>query len=299
MKDISEISRKKDIAHRMLHQPPAGCVVYPETDGSYTVLDPSCAVELRVRFDLHDSSAPYIFYIDRQGVLYADSFDEVRDHIRTVVQKKLDKQKRSPPAEPSINRIIDYHSQGIPMAFIAPGSPDTADPTAGKHILLPIKQDLDNRVRVFGFGYHHVRGVTAEDMRFFLLYGKPNKKSEQLLKKIATELGQKYRQPRIGFSDLAGNFCQISATSGGEEMHDAHSDIKKGITDYCSGLTDNTDSAFPIEALHVSKSYAPQERFSSTSRILRIRNAFFRYCDECWDEATQTYHFDQQYFRYF
>lgn len=299
MENISSaITKSKDIAYRMTHEPPTGCVVCPETDGSYTVLSPDCTVEVRVCFDPYDPAAPYAFTIDRRGVMYANSFDEVRNCITTIVQKKLEKQKRSPLAAPSIHRILDYHRQGVPMAFITPVSHDRN--SAEQHrCRLQMKQDLDNRVRVFGFGYHHVRGDLAEDERFFIVYGKPNKKSEQLLKKIAIELGQKYRQPLIGFSDLAGNIYRISTAPGGDKIHDAHSDIKKGIADYCTGIAGDTDSVFPVDALHVSKSYEPKAKFNSTSRILRIRNAFFRYCDECWDETSQAYQFDHRYHDYF
>lgn len=308
--------RRMDIAYRMTREPPAGCVVCPETDGSYTVLDAAGDVEVKVSFALYDPSAPYVFYIDRQGVARAENFEDVRKCICGAVNRKLKKRQANPLAEASINRVVRRYENGVPMAIVL-------TPLENKSCHLSIKQFLDNSARIFGFGYHHIRGASADCEIGYILYGKPDKASEQLLKQIAVTVGKKYGLEAVGFSNVDGNIYCIHTACNPDGIYFCHTqtpyithsdtgtvaygddgitayawnDIKTGFIGCYAYLrkSDISDAA----CFHISESYDPMEKFQSTSGKLRRKMAFQAYCARCWDARSQTYRFDHRYDRFF
>ena len=275
------LARREDIQRRMESEPPDGCIVCRETDGSYTVLDATCTVEVKVSFAPWDDAAPYVFYIDKRSGMRADSFAVVRRYISDVVNRKLEKWKRNPNAKPSVNRVIAHYNNGVPMAHI---TPDPYDRKGQEEL----KRILDNRVRTWGFGYHQVRGALPNGVVSYILYGKPDKKSEQLLEKLAADLGKRFGQGCIGFSDLKGSICLLHAA----KADDPDWDCRVNALPQIGGVS-------CPEEWRISESYPPIERFMSTSQSLRRKYAFQKYCAQCWDEASQTYCFDQKYHSFF
>lgn len=236
--------------------------------------------------------------------------------IYSAVTKKTSKRQRNSQAEASINRVVRYYENGVPMAFILP-------PVEDKPCHLSIKQFLDNSVRIYGFGYHYIRGAAADCEIGYILYGKPDKKSEQLLQQIAVTAGKKYGLEAVGFSGLDGNiYCIHTACDadgvyysdtqtpyitwnntgavayGDDEIKKyAWKNIENGLVGFCSRSQkpEISDAVY----LSISESYEPIKIFQSTSSKLHKKMAFQAYCARCWDEQAQIYRFDHRYDRFF
>lgn len=356
--DFAEKERRilklEDIDYIMSYEYPTDCRVSDGFgQGEYRVSDDSGKVSVDVKFDLDDPSAYYVFYMDGEGPEATNSSEWVTSTISRAVDRKLndwignsDRRRNKVVNEASVNRVITHHTNGVPMAFISPDRLDKeSDPEAIKANRVQFKKDLDNKVRTVGFGYNKVRGgyvnrdgeeaVPVDGEVSYIIYGKPDKKSEQLLKEIAIELGKKYGQETVGFSDLNGKIYYIHTATANDGTHysdtdtpyvrwddkgdeiqygdsdieaNAWGDIKKGMNDYYSSFTlsgkpdHNTNRAgrtFYFEELYVSRGFEPIERFNSTSSALRRRNSFNSYCNECWDNESQTYKFDEKFHSYF
>lgn len=348
------ILKLEDIEYIMSYEYPIGCKVRDGVrQGEYEVSDDSGKVSVKVKFDLADPSAHYVFYIDGEGPEATNSSEWVTSTIGRAVDRKLndwignsDRRRNKAVNEASVNRVITHHTNGVPMAFISPDRLDKeSDPEVIKANRVQFKKDLDDKVRTVGFGYNKVRGgyvnkdggeaVPVDGEVSYIIYGKPDKKSEQLLKEIAVELGKKYGQETVGFSDLNGKIYYIHTAYANDGTHysdtdtpyvrwddngdevqygdsdieaNAWGDIKKGMNDYYTSFTrsgkpdHNTNRAgrtFYFEELYVSRGFEPIEKFNSTSQRLRRRNNFVAYCNECWDEASQTFKFDQKFHSYF
>ncbi len=288
-----KIAAYQDIYYMMHYGLP---VKYSVRDGydpmAFVVSDASGTVEVRVRFDVEDRKSGYVYYLDDQGPESAEREADVVSGICREIHKRLfrwmgDSLRRRSKVmmKASVNRVMPHHKSGIPMAFLSPDAPAQAlDPAQIKSRRVQFQRELDQNVRTVGFGYHQIRGTYVnQDMDvdgqvYYLLYGKPDKKSEQLLKSIARELGNKYAQQTVGFRDIQGHtrvlFMPGASACGGESV--------------CSP-----------ENFVISEGYAPIEKFTSTSVRLRRRNAFRNYCNECWDEETETYRFDDRFHNFF
>ena len=268
-------------------------VKYPVRDGyhpgEYVVSDASGTVGVRVRFAVEEGKPGYVYELDDQGPERAE-WEDVERGICREIHKKLFRWIGNSPRRRSMVMMkacmhrMKLHPGGIPMAFLSPDAPDqTLDPAQIKARRVQFQRELDKNVRTVGFGYHQIRGVYVNQNMdvngqvYFLLYGKPDKKSEQLLKSIAEALGKKYDQQAVGFRDIQGHTSAICMP----------------------GVSACVEPVVSSENLHISEGYGPIEKFNSTSSKLRRRNAFRIYCDACWDEETETYQFDDRFHNYF
>ncbi len=285
--------KSEDIYYIMHYEIPARYYVSNVLNSmEYQVFDSSDTVAVNVKFDIADPSAGYFFYLDGEGPEEIKSNAYVVLRICEEVNKKIshwigDSRRRRCKVmmKASVNRVMQLHNSGIPMAFISPDRL-VQNPVEIKRRRMHFRMELDKYVRTVGFGYYQIRctGVNrdteADGKVFYILYGKPNKKSEQLLKIIATEFGKKYSQETVGFRDLNGRTCVIFNVTD-----DSHSG--------------DGEPEYHTEDLVVSGVYAPIERFAGAQISLRRRNAFINYCNACWDEESQTYRFDHRYDNYF
>lgn len=326
----SGMTKGEDIEYLMFHQLPVEYGVREHfCPDAYVVSDAAGKVGVAVRFDRFDVYARYVLYLDEQSPEATNFNDCAAWRIQHEVDKKLaqwignsDRRKGKAVAEPNINRVIQHYEAGLPMAFISPDLQTVTDLTERKKRRLQFKCELDRNLRPIGYGYHQLRNGPGDANISYVIYGKPNQKSAQLLKIVATETGKKYGQKAVGFSDLSGHiYCiptdkteveeRFSDTphirqddngelcADGETERNAREIVKKGLEDYYCALADSTDETIRFEELAVSKAYTPIEQFNTGTFLLRRRNACIRYCMACWDEEAQTYHFDPVYDSFF
>jgi hypothetical protein len=281
---------------------------------------------VEVQFDIKEPFAGYVLSFDGKEPEAINFNESAVRRIEREVDERLrqwighsDRRKEKAMAEPNMNRVLRHYENGCPMAIVSPDSQEITDPVEVKKRRLRFERELDKNLRPIGFGYHQLR---HNDTFSYIIYGKPNKKSEQLLKIVATETGKKYGQKLVSFCDLNGqiyNICTAKTETTdtaapymalekgkaifyGDDTIPAYArkDIRSAIVDYHCLRGDFIDAEDICHGeLAVTCGFAPIERFISTSMILRRRNACIRYCSECWDEETQTYHFDIRYNTYF
>lgn len=254
----------------------------------YTVIDASGKAAVNVEF--MSAADGYVFCLDGQDRETAASAQQVTARICQAIDRKLSdwigqshRRKTKFVMLAGLNRLPGWDHEDLPMALV---SPDCAEAETMQR-RVRFQEELDKFVRTVGFGYYQVRGrwgepekpegAPARDGVYYLIYGKPDKKSEQLLKCIAAEFGRKYDQAGVGFRDLNGriHYMRIAA------------DNRIG------------DAVTALNGLEVSGAHAPCEKFNSTSRAIHRRNAFIRYCHACWSEEAQTYCFDNRFQKYF
>ena len=316
------ISKSEDIEYLMFHQIPTQYRVREDSrPEQYYIFDAAGKVGVAVRFDMGDPVARYVLYVDAEGPESTDFNDCAAQHIQHAVDNKLtqwigqsERRKNKAVAEPNINRVLQYYQEGLPMAVVSPDLPTPTDPVAVKKRRIQFKRELDKNLRPIGFGYHQIR---YHDTFSYIIYGQPSKKSEQLLKIVATETGKKYGQTNVTFCDLNGQIYNIHTAKPENGTHESYTpymawdsetvmastvskDILHAIKNYYCMRADfaNVETVCD-EELAVTSAFAPIQRFVSTSTILRRRNACILYCSECWDEEAQTYHFDLRYNTYF
>lgn len=323
------LSQFDDIEYLMFHQiPPQYRVREQAHRAVYSVFDAAGKVNISVRFDTADHFARYVLYLNDEGPEATNFSDCAAWRIQHEVDKKLNqwigqsnRRKDKAIAEPNIGRVLAYYEEGLPMAIVSPDLHTPTDPIDVKQRRLQFKRELDKNLRPMGFGYHQVR---HNNIISYIIYGKPNKKSEQLLKIVAAETGRKYGQKAVLFSDLNGQIYYIHTanTAGstpnseapyvmwdtGKEIYYgecklplyAKKDILNEVKDYFCFHANFADAeSIRSEEPAVTSAFKPIEQFNSTSTILRRRNACALYCSECWDEEAQTYHFDIRYHTYF
>ena len=323
------ITKCEDIEYLMFHQLPVNYGVRESSlPYAYLVSDAAGKVEVSVRFDRFDIYARYVLYLDEESPEATNYNDCAAWRIQHQVDKKLTqwignsaRRKRKANTTPNINRVIQHYEAGLPMAFISPDLQTVADLTERKKRRLQFKRELDTNLRTVGYGYHQLRSGPGDTNISYVIYGRPNEKSAQLLKIVAKEMGKKYGQKVVGYSDLSGHiYCihtdneeRFSNTDApyirrerngeaclgdGEIKVNVRELFKRGLEDYYFALADSND-AIRFEELAASKAYSPIERFHTGTFLLRRRNACIRYCMECWDEEAQTYHFDPVYDSFF
>lgn len=327
----SGLSKFEDIEYLMFHQLPVQCRVHEYgCKDRYYVSDAAGKVKVAVRFDVMDCFARYVIYFNEERPEATNFNDCAAWRIQHEVKKKLsqwigqsERRKIKAAVEPNINRVLQYYEDGLPMAIISPDLLTPTDPEEVKKRRLQFRRELERNLRPVGFGYHQIRhnGVIS-----YVIYGKPSKKNEQLLKIVATETGKKYGQKAVAFCDLNGQIYYIHTAKTEDGAHycdtetpyvtwdkhneiyysdseialNAQNDIQDAIKDYYCVHADFADVEIILTGEpEVTNAFGPLDTFMSASTILRRRNACIMYCLECWDEESQTYHFDPRYNTFF